>query len=141
MLHTEPIRTQVEGEDGERQEKTAAEVHRLMGLTENRPHNWMATEQSSVMQHENSSFNFVSQTIDFKGRQMTRGDNDGSEEKEKQGDDPAPGGPPALTAEPEQVPQQEGQPAEPAEPQKSEGVEQAQKHIDLLPDSRALNIK
>lgn len=32
----------------------------------------MATEQSSVLHHDNSSVNFVSQTIDFKGKQTDR---------------------------------------------------------------------
>ena len=32
----------------------------------------MGTEQSSVLHQDNSSFNFVSQTIDFKGKQADR---------------------------------------------------------------------
>ena len=41
-------------------------------MHDNKPHNWMATEQSSVLHQDNSSINFVSQTIDFKGKQTDR---------------------------------------------------------------------
>jgi len=100
----------------------------------------MATEQSSVLQHENSSFNFVSQTFDFKGRQTTRGDNEGSDEKEKQGEEPAPDEQ-TVPGEPEDISQRQDHQAEPVEQEQSEGVEQAQKYIDLLRDPKALNIQ
>ena len=82
----------------------------------------MATEQSSVLQHDNSSLNFVSQAFDFKGRQTTRGDNEGSDEKEKQGEEPAPDEQ-TIPVEPEATSQHEDRQEEPAEQEKSDDVE------------------
>ena len=65
-LQTQPSPIQIEVED--QQIKDDANTDRVH---DNKPHNWMGTEQSSVLQ-DNSSINFVSQTIDFKGKQADR---------------------------------------------------------------------
>lgn len=66
-LHAQqaPIHADVE----DQQIKEEANTDRLL---DHQPHNWMATEQSSVLLQENSSLNFVSQTIDFKGKHIDR---------------------------------------------------------------------
>ena len=54
------IHTQIDKTASQNQGKVPNDHHRIVGEAASKPHNWMGTEHSSVIQNENSSINFVS---------------------------------------------------------------------------------